>query len=201
MTKKIKITEKDIGRRVSINGVSTIYFLNDKGRIVNIDNEPPPIGIEFDEKNTLFHSCDDECKDGHGWYVTEDMITFIDKKEKEMKKQNNSNTGIRIEAQKVIMNSGDFGYKITNVKALERKKLPWMYLKEEPNVYFKKNGAFPKYLVLCNGMEIVVGFTYTKHEFEKRIEYCRKAGNRLMEINKKIKELEKQWNGKETIII
>jgi hypothetical protein len=119
-------------------------------------------------------------------------------------KGNANNTGIIIEADKVIMNSGDFGYKITNVKALTRGKLPWMYLKLEPNIYKHPGNKISKYphrLVLGNGKEIVVGSTYTKEEFKHRIVYCEKAGDRLMRIKKEINKLKKVWYGKERIVI
>jgi hypothetical protein len=203
----MKITKADIGRRVVVNGeVSGIVFKNEYGVIVNESYED--YGIQFDNYNPKLHDLGG--KEGHGWYVDKDKVTFIDKenkenkenkeKEKKMKKSKRC-TGIRIETEKVIMVSGDFGYKILSVNALTRNKLPWMYLKGEPCVYLHKPTYSKHYLSLGNQKEIKVGNTYTILKFQELMDYCKKAGDRLMQVNKEIKERKKQWNGKETFVI
>jgi hypothetical protein len=123
-------------------------------------------------------------------------------KETKMDKQK----GIIIEAEKIIMKSGDFGYKILSVNAIPRNDLPWEYLEKEPNVYLYtsfllNNKAFPDRIVLGEVAEIVVGSTYTEQKFNQRIEYCEMAGERLRRINKEIRKKQKNWNGKVCIKI
>jgi hypothetical protein len=200
--KKMKITKADIGRRVEVSGLGSIgnRFYKNKGTIIDfIHPSWPPISIKFDEK-VGSHTCNGLCAPMYGYNVTEDMITFIDEKEKKMKKSKRC-TGIRIETEKVIMVSGDFGYKILSVNALTRNKLPWMYLKGEPCVYLHKPTYSKHYLSLGNQKEIKVGNTYTILKFQELMDYCKKAGDRLMQVNKEIKERKKQWNGKETFVI
>jgi hypothetical protein len=72
------ITEKDIGRRVSVTGkVSWRTFDNEIGKIVSITDGKPKIGIEFDN-DIDEHDCDGESKYGHGFFVDDNMITFLD---------------------------------------------------------------------------------------------------------------------------
>jgi hypothetical protein len=198
----MKITKNNIGKRVIVNGkVSGVTFNNEKGTIVN--ETPIDYSIVFDNYNSKLHNLCGVCKIGHGWVIGKDRcVVFIDKENKKEKKmKTRKNTGIRIEAQKVIMNSGQFGYKITYVKALPKDKLPYLYITNEYKVYYQVPQYGRNRLVLGNGNEITMGCVYTEKAFRERIEYCRKAGDALMRINKELNELKKQWNGKETIII
>jgi hypothetical protein len=73
------ITEKDIGRKVIVNGgVSDLLFTNSSGKLVNIVERVPHFGIYFDTFSVDLHDCDGACEFGFGWYVNEENIKFVD---------------------------------------------------------------------------------------------------------------------------
>lgn len=79
----MKISEKDIGRRVVVNGeYACEVFNNDHGVLKcfgSIANQP---GIAFDKPRAGFHDLNKHCKNGHGYYVPESMITFTEEETK-----------------------------------------------------------------------------------------------------------------------
>lgn len=79
----MKISEKDIGRRVMVNGEYDCQVFNNEPGVLkclnHVLNEP---GIEFDKLRSAFHTLDNCCKQGHGFYVPESMITFIEEENK-----------------------------------------------------------------------------------------------------------------------
>jgi hypothetical protein len=74
------ITKKDIGRRVYVLEDADGNTINDKGTIAAVDciDGQKCVAVEFDKMNYLFHHCEGATKSGYGWYLEEDMITFID---------------------------------------------------------------------------------------------------------------------------
>ena len=74
------ITEKDIGRRVVINGmVDGFEFVNEPGTLCSIEDEYTPFGICFDRHiGDDMHSCNGYCTTDNGWYVKEENIEFVD---------------------------------------------------------------------------------------------------------------------------
>lgn len=87
----MKISEKDIGRRVVVNGEQNGQtFKNERGILRRIREHYFSIngvrntgfGVAFDVARPDFHCMEDRCNDNQGWYVTEDMITFTDEENK-----------------------------------------------------------------------------------------------------------------------
>lgn len=74
------ITKDDIGRRIFVtgNGSNGVEFTNKEGVIISVTSGYPSIGVEFDEKIKHGHDCFGECKDGHGFFVSDYMVTFSD---------------------------------------------------------------------------------------------------------------------------
>lgn len=71
------ITKKDIGRRVCVGGVMDgLQFSNDTGVICATDGRL--VGVKFDNKRPNFHNCDGTCDAEFGYYVSEDMLLFVD---------------------------------------------------------------------------------------------------------------------------
>lgn len=79
-------TKFKVGDRVKVNelGKTDWGVLKNKGvdfgTIIHIKKFS--VGVEFD-KNFGGHSCDDRCKDGHGFWLTEDEIDLIEEEPKE----------------------------------------------------------------------------------------------------------------------
>lgn len=46
-----------------------------------------------------------------------------------------------------------------------------------------------------------VGLTYPEDYFQKKLETIKNAGQRLHEINVRVRELERTWTGEETFVI
>ena len=103
---------------------------------------------------------------------------------------------IVIKADKKINKAGQKVYEVTYIDALAKDKLPDEYLRKHPNVYLYNSdlwsGGYPH---LC------VGYEYTESEWNTKIAYAKQAGERLKKINDKLRELEKEWNGKVVIKI
>ena len=190
------ITEKDIGRRVIVNGAHTNqFFTNEKGKIIRIHNSNI-IGIEFDHKIPGLHTCDGMGKNEQCWYVSEKNITF--------EKENEKMTGIRIETEKIVEGTGRLSRKITGFKALKKEKLPDMYTKGKRPICFVNR---------YNDLEInnraadfkhgffQAGEIVSEDDFQKLLEHCHKAGDHLKEVNQELAEKQAQWKGTETFII
>jgi hypothetical protein len=189
------ITEKDIGKRVIVNGTANgVKFENEEGVINSLKGYF--VGVTFNHFNARFHHCYEKCVEGYGWFVTEDIITF--------KKENKKMTGIRIETEKVVDDTGILCREILKIKALSKDKLPDIYLLSEGPIVWKfgvnlhlenvKNQIHSH----CNIMQ---GERYSEEFFEKCLDHCRAAGDNLMECNRRLAEKKANWHGEETFII
>lgn len=196
------ITEKNIGRRVVVNGeCDSRMFDNEKGKIIGIASAgEPTIAVRFDNKKEWMHGCGEfslNCEDWRGWFVYEKNITF----EKE-----NKMTGIRIETEKIVKSDGKLCRKITGFKVLSYWELPDKYRNGLlPIVYatgakklefhnrVKTGGTFGKYYE--------IGEVVPEDKFQKMLEHCRLAGDHLMYVNRELKKKKAEWNGKETFVI
>lgn len=109
-------------------------------------------------------------------------------------KANTRNTGIVIKADKELSPHGSKGYRIMNIKALTRDKLPTEYINGEcvwyePNTKTLKSkrrglgSRIPKYpeYTICN--ELVKGDRYPEGVYKQRMEFIEKCGERLGKIN------------------
>jgi len=118
------------------------------------------------------------------------------------KYKSKSNTGIVIEGKRII-ERGEAKIKITKLKALPWEKLPMEYTTGTPMAYLNKDGA----LEYCSAgtalTAISVGDTMDMLRFETVCTILRYAGERLMWINKMLKERYKGWknDGKITVKI
>lgn len=87
---------------------------------------------------------------------------------------------------------------------LEKNKLPKEYTQGYPRVVLE-SFCGEKYLSVVDekGRRTVMysDHYYEENEFQEMITAIEKAGERLYEINKKVKELEEVWRGEETFII
>lgn len=98
---------------------------------------------------------------------------------------------------KCIEEDGRLGYKIENITALNRDRLPQEYLKTSPNCV-----GVPAGIRLNNKGDtevIKIGYFYDRKKMKKIILECTKCGDRLQKINEKI--LKDNWHGEETINI
>lgn len=188
------ITEKDIGRRVIVNGeVSRVNFHNDIGTIIEVNPEAiPMIGIKFDRQIMGLHDCGNMCKWGYGYYVHEHNITF---KEDNMK-------GIRIETEKIVNDDGELVIKILSIKCLKKGKLPEIYLEgKEPIVYIYESDFYCENRKETLDQFYSIGELLTRNEFRDLLEHCHAAGDHLLAVNAELKAKKATWNGKETFII
>jgi hypothetical protein len=175
----MKITEKDVGRRVIVNIPDKPPFIeNEKGEIISIESGySENIGIKFDKKDPRFHSCSGATKMGFGYYVDDYNITF----EKESKKM----TGIRIETEKIVESNGNLSRKITEFKALPEDKLPLKYLDGKLPVVYQENNR----LKFENAPDNLDGH-YSRYEiveekeFQDILKHCHIAGQHLKNVNK-----------------
>jgi len=78
----MEITEKDIGRRVLVNGkVDEETFTKELGTIKYIDS-CYNIGVEFDKARNSLHTCSGFTEENRGWWVREEHITFVEDEKK-----------------------------------------------------------------------------------------------------------------------
>lgn len=119
-------------------------------------------------------------------------------KEKKMKKKPKKNrTGIIITGEKVF-ERGVAGVRIKKVKALTQKELPKQYFQDIPHCYLANTEFKDKKLIIDNNYRHVLaeGCFYELQNFNEKLTLIKCAGKRLQEINEKIKEEKKKWNGK-----
>ena len=93
------------------------------------------------------------------------------------------------------------------MEALRCVELPSVYLEDEPNVYESSNGHLVTYsggdkwcrlndrVLLCRN-----GFI-EEQEFQKRLVYIERAGERLASINRSFRKKRNDWKGEETFEI
>ncbi len=107
---------------------------------------------------------------------------------------------IMIKTEKVVVR-GIAKRKIVDLDALEYNKLPEEYTNGEPRFNFYENSGKKTFGACGCGGDIHGGSIYTEADFQIKLDGIRKAGERLAEINKRVKELKKTWHGEETFII
>lgn len=72
----MKITKKDIGKKCIVNGsMNDVNFEYDKGIIISITEDL--IGVKFNFNNNNFHSCDNVCTYGNGYFIYDYIIIKI----------------------------------------------------------------------------------------------------------------------------
>lgn len=104
---------------------------------------------------------------------------------------------IKIETEKVV-EKGVMMRKILGIEAQRAPELPREYLKEGTHVYLKHEDAV---LHISNGPDMIIKETYPEQVFQQQLAYIRDAGERLVEINRRIEQLKDTWHGVETYII
>ena len=112
----------------------------------------------------------------------------------------NNNTGIRIEAIKEVNSKGEYGYRITKIKALTAKELPDAYLDfPAREICFMVQTCCKRFLQ-CISIEhekdrLIVGQWIGKHEFLAWQKYISRAGQHLTDVNRELAEKREDWNG------
>ena len=114
---------------------------------------------------------------------------------------------IIIKTEKIIVR-GEQKRRITSVSALRKEELPSEYTEGE-SVYF-----FTDDIDLHNSNEIGGNYFLTSKttgagkesilseaEFHRRLEIVKRCGNRLQEINARLKKENEGWHGEETFVI
>ena len=107
---------------------------------------------------------------------------------------------IKIETRKEIVR-GAQKRRIINVEALSEHELPLEYVMGFP---FTRLGSDGNSLLIRDGnttMWINQNELWDNESFQKWLEVIKNAGNRLKEINKKLEDHNKNWEGEETFII
>lgn len=107
---------------------------------------------------------------------------------------------IEIRTEKVVNGNGEKERKILGWKCLPCNELPDMYIDNKPHIY---STLYETLVVISLEYEWHVSKDYIIPEeyFQKLLEVCVEAGNRLREINKHLAKLKAEWHGEETFII
>lgn len=118
---------------------------------------------------------------------------------------------IRIEVETCLTEKGEAGFRVVSVDAAEKKDLPVEYLDGEKSIFMENRNYKPNYALAMRlrrrhtvdiDEEIVCGSIWSTEKFEKLLSEIREAGQRLHEILKARRELDRSWCGrKETFII
>jgi len=107
---------------------------------------------------------------------------------------------IKIQTEKVLDSNTDEAYKVTGIKAMESKDLPVPYKLGYPMCY--KQTAFcniPRLVVQASEdryESICVGEVLAPDQLDAAMWVINQCGERLMRINKLIRQKEAKWNGK-----
>jgi len=110
---------------------------------------------------------------------------------------------MRIKTEKLVWR-GEKSRKITGIGGvIASEELPIEYLKGYPRVEWTpdKWGGLAIYTDSGDRMRLLLHEIYTEAEFQVRLEWIEKAGERLYRIRQKEKELKENWKGEETFII
>lgn len=111
---------------------------------------------------------------------------------------------IRISTEKLVWR-GEKARKITGIEGViaSEEKLPFEYVEGYPRIKWISSwgGGLEIYGEDGDYMSLFIDEIYTEEEFQKRLDWIEKAGERLHEIRKKEKELKESWKGEETFII
>lgn len=84
---------------------------------------------------------------------------------------------------------------------LPHEKLPIEYLEGRPHILDATGGRVSLYINDSSWVGFRIGAEFTFDEYKDMIGHIRAAGKRLSDINKKIKESEKNWVGNEWEVI
>uniref|UniRef100_A0A6M3LIW8 Uncharacterized protein n=1 Tax=viral metagenome TaxID=1070528 RepID=A0A6M3LIW8_9ZZZZ len=98
-------------------------------------------------------------------------------------------------------------YKILNIKALEKEKLPLEYInadEDESVIWLDNKGEFfggrsGLYSPHRLDGDLIIGELYREDVFERKLEHIEKAGKFLNEIKNNIHK--KEWTGRKTFVI
>jgi len=109
---------------------------------------------------------------------------------------------IKIQTEKVVNKDGIACRRIISIEGvIEYHKLPEEYTS---GYHFRSahgNNIDFGYRPDGGSRDMEVGGTYTETHFQRSIESMKECGQRLHQINQRIAELKKTWNGEETFII
>jgi hypothetical protein len=94
-------------------------------------------------------------------------------------------------------------FRVTKIKAKDRKSLPREYL-DGPCVWHSPGAAHEKSLLMANGYRqggrittnlpiLFVGGAYKKVDFDNRLGFIRKCGNRLKDVKQEIIGVEEKF--------
>lgn len=110
---------------------------------------------------------------------------------------------MRIRTKKLVW-KGEKAREITGIGGIiASEELPSKYLEGKPRVEWTSDkwGGLAIYTNSGVRMRLLLHEIYTEAEFQVRLEWIEKAGERLHIIRKEEKELKESWKGEETFII
>jgi hypothetical protein len=110
---------------------------------------------------------------------------------------------IKIKTEKIVsLKSGRIARKILKIEALSKQDLPAIYTenKNDATIYMEEDRKL-KILYKFRGKRIQIGDEIEEKDFQEMLEIIKEAGNNLKKINQKIKDKQKEWNGRETFKI
>lgn len=109
---------------------------------------------------------------------------------------------IRIETEKRVV-KGIASRKIERLEALKREQLPSEYLAGGESLWLAKGGALC-HLAKGQGISFAIlaeTEIISEEDFQVALATIRRCGERLMEINMRVKALQDTWQGRETFLI
>jgi hypothetical protein len=116
---------------------------------------------------------------------------------------------IKIKTEKIMV-KGKERVRVLEVEALPKKDLPYQYLSQAPNCY-GSDWLYSTRIIYQDGVNtpneeyyielLKRGYDYDPEEFNRRLAFIRKCGDRLKRINREIKARAEKWHGEETFII
>jgi len=110
---------------------------------------------------------------------------------------------IIIKTRKEVLSSGVEGRRIKKIMALKKDQLPLVYFN------------FPEHVWLSNKDDILftgskknvwqrifeVDCFYEENDFQDQLKFVKMSGDRLKCVNDQLKEMRRNWKGKETFVI
>jgi hypothetical protein len=113
---------------------------------------------------------------------------------------------IKIKTEKIVsLKSGRIARKILKIEALSKQDLPAIYAENKSNksdatTYMEEDRKL-KIFYKFQMKRIQIGDEIDEKDFQEMLEIIKEAGNNLKKINQKIKDKQKEWNGRETFKI
>ena len=112
---------------------------------------------------------------------------------------------IVIKTRKEVSSNGKLGYRVTEIKALQKTELPGLYLTESPHCFLSVgNYTHGRLYGSFEGnwdTEILMKTFYEATEFENILIGITKCGEKLKNDRKVLALLKAQWSGKKTFTI